>query len=607
MSKNRNRAVIALALCCCAALGACSFPGATEIGETSQPAAAEAAVVDAFSLDGAVITLKYESYTYSGSPVTPDDRKGADEVTVTLGGKTLEKGKDYVLSYENNDAPGVAAVIAEGVGDYSGSVRLEFPVKPPAGEITSLETGDGITGLRVNFAPAADCDGYQVLYSTAEDFSDYHTAAAEDPRADHIDLDEVPRPGEKYYVKLRPYVKFDGNLYGNFCDPIAETVMGSIGSVTITDPTVQYTGDEPKLELVVTDTYGTELKTDDYTVTFPEFDGMGTYTVTVTGKGLYSGTAEAQLLLVAGDLADAELIGLCDVYSYTEEGDSSAEDEPPAVGVLFDGEPLVEGEDYEIYYLSDADGGWASVSASGIGNYGGFASQTFKLEKGEWKTEEGLVRYYIGGDAVTGLVSVDGSTYYFDEDGVMQTGWQKIEDDYYCFDRLSGKLVSNTTINKVKVDGAGRAIELTTYLKQRIGVMMHAHEIMLEETDPTDTMEEKRLKLFNWEIYEHSYKQWRLLSNLYYVNDEWDVQFANDIFLQDCGCCVSDSCAVAFLFVEIGYTNVRVCHDTGHSWVTIDDKTFDPVFAEARDFDANYDSIPDDYRAYPPYWIDIDQ
>ena len=77
------------------------------------------------------------------------------------------------------------------------------------------------------------------------------------------------------------------------------------------------------------------------------------------------------------------------------------------------------------------------------------------------------------------------------------------------------------------------------------------------------------------------------------------MTFANDIFDNGQGCCVSQSAALAFLFREIGYTDVYVCHDTGHSWVTIGNILYDTVFAEAKSFAANYNVYPSDYRVNP--------
>ena len=54
-----------------------------------------------------------------------------DEITVTLDGKELRYGVDYIVSYENNTAEGTATAIVTGVGQYgySGSVSAEFEIK----------------------------------------------------------------------------------------------------------------------------------------------------------------------------------------------------------------------------------------------------------------------------------------------------------------------------------------------------------------------------------------------------------------------------------------------------------------------------------------------
>ena len=136
--------------------------------------------------------------------------------------------------------------------------------------------------------------------------------------------------------------------------------------------------------------------------------------------------------------------------------------------------------------------------------------------------------------------------------------------------------------------------------------MMRAHQIMLDVTDPSDSMETKRYKCFVWEYSKHPYYRWRLLSNLYPYSDEWDVDFANDIFERGRGCCISDACAAAFLFLEIGYTDIYVCHDTGHGWCTVNGRLYDPLFAEAKNFDLNYNADFTDYRRNPVGRIRID-
>ena len=48
-------------------------------------------------------------------------------------------------------------------------------------------------------------------------------------------------------------------------------------------------------------------------------------------------------------------------------------------------------------------------------------------------TEDGKTYYYLNGEKVIGWLTLDQNTYYFDEEGVMQTGVVKIEKYYYFF------------------------------------------------------------------------------------------------------------------------------------------------------------------------------
>lgn len=74
----------------------------------------------------------------------------ADEITVTLDGKELRYGVDYVVSYENNTAEGTATAVVSGLGQYGylGTVSAEFAIKVSEGaEITAA-------GITVKNAPS---------------------------------------------------------------------------------------------------------------------------------------------------------------------------------------------------------------------------------------------------------------------------------------------------------------------------------------------------------------------------------------------------------------------------------------------------------------------
>lgn len=98
------------------------------------------------------------------------------------------------------------------------------------------------------------------------------------------------------------------------------------------------------------------------------------------------------------------------------------------------------------------------------------------------------------------------------------------------------------------------------------------------------------------------YKQYRTMRSAKASHPkDWDVVFANDIFDDNRGCCASEACAFAYLAKSCGFTKVTICSDTGHAWVDIGGRLYDPLFAEARSFSKNYNSGYWDYRSHPAY------
>ncbi|MBR6940565.1 MAG: InlB B-repeat-containing protein, partial [Clostridia bacterium] len=87
-----------------------------------------------------MITLSPDTAEYNGGDITP-------VVTVNDGEKTLEKGTDYTVSYNNNvNASENAKVIVKGIGNYTGIVERTFTITPASVTLTAgsaEETYDG--------------------------------------------------------------------------------------------------------------------------------------------------------------------------------------------------------------------------------------------------------------------------------------------------------------------------------------------------------------------------------------------------------------------------------------------------------------------------------
>ena len=120
--------------------------------------------ITAKNISGAEVTLSQTSYTYDGSPKTPD-------ATVKLGGKTLVKNTDYTLNYSNNTNAGTATLTVTGKGNYTGTVSRTFTIEQSTAP-TRLK-GDINNDGKVNVADAMIA--IQVLKGkknlTGDDFS----------------------------------------------------------------------------------------------------------------------------------------------------------------------------------------------------------------------------------------------------------------------------------------------------------------------------------------------------------------------------------------------------------------------------------------------------
>ena len=104
----------------------------------------------------------------------------------------------------------------------------------------------------------------------------------------------------------------------------------------------------------------------DYEVSYSENVNAGTATVTITGKGNYTGTVTLNFTI-----KPAQIPAVGDIADVTYNG----RDQTPAI--VIDG--LVEGVDYEVSYSNNVNAGTATVTITGKGNYTGTVTTTFTI------------------------------------------------------------------------------------------------------------------------------------------------------------------------------------------------------------------------------------
>ena len=223
-------------------------------------------------------TLAATSYTYTGEEIEPD-------VTVTDGEKILENETDYTVSYENNVDVGTATVIVAGEGGYTGRIELTFEIVP---EIVSEKDISGCTATLV----ATSCT---------------YTGTAQTPGVTVKDGATTLKNGTDYTVSYANNTKVGtatvmitgkGNYTGSRSLTFAITAK-NISACTVSKIANElYTGKALKPSLTVKDG-GTTLKKDtDYTISYADNKKAGKATVTVTGKGNYTGSKTVNFTII---------------------------------------------------------------------------------------------------------------------------------------------------------------------------------------------------------------------------------------------------------------------------------------------------------------------
>ena len=158
--------------------------------------------VSSNNLANAVIS-KIAAQRYTGSSVKP-------EVTVTLNNIVLKEGSDYYLNYSDNGAPGKAAVMVVGTGNYTGSAKTSFIIKPEKPVITRLRAHG--SKVRITWLPGTSVTGYEIYRSKgAYDYGYKKIAATKDGEMQSYTRAKLTKG--TYYYKIRSYVTVDGTKY----------------------------------------------------------------------------------------------------------------------------------------------------------------------------------------------------------------------------------------------------------------------------------------------------------------------------------------------------------------------------------------------------------
>lgn len=361
-----------------------------------------------------------EEQTYTGREIEP-------VTSVSLYEELLTPGEDYVLRYENNINAGEASIIAEGTGNYTGSVNRQFRIlaKSIDGAMVSAISDQAYSGseicpsvhITVDEIVLTEGSDYDVSYrdnveiGTAKvtitgqgnfigTIERYFSIVPGDISGKEVEqiasytydgTAKVPVPvvknGGKTLEEKKDYiVRYQNNVNAGTADVILEgigsyqgtrTVQFEILPMDISEAAItpiaaqEYTGSDlcPVPEVTVAETALTQET--DYDVSYRDNVEAGTAKVVISGKGNFCGAVEQDFSIIPRDISEAEVEPIASfIYDGTEK--------QPAP-IVRDGKILEEKKDFTVRYQDNIHAGTAGVILEGLGNYQGTRTVQFEI------------------------------------------------------------------------------------------------------------------------------------------------------------------------------------------------------------------------------------
>lgn len=322
-----------------------------------------------------VSTLKITvpSVTYNGKA-----QKTA--VTVKYNNYKFKNGTDYTLSYKNNTKIGTATVTVKGKGKLSGTRSVTFKINAKPIKNAVITYNNSLTYNGSTLSPAVT-----VKYgnATLKKNTDYTVAYSNNVNAG---TGTITITGKGIYggsVKKTFTIKKLG---------ISATAVSGTGNKV-------YTGSVIK-PVPAVKVGGRTLKNGtDFTVSYKNNTEPGTATLSVTGKGNYSGSVSKTFKITARAINDVEVTVPDTVFTGVQVR--------PDVVVSYGNYQFINNSDYTLSFKDNVNIGTASVVVTGKNHLSGSRTVTFPIEKADISSTEIAVKNAtFTGSAVKSAVDV---------------------------------------------------------------------------------------------------------------------------------------------------------------------------------------------------------
>ena len=219
-----------------------------------------------------------ENLVYTGNELT-------QTVTVTVNGKTLTVGTDYTVSDLTGTEPGSYPVTVAGTGNYTGEVTKSFTISKAQISSAAITYDAGPYGYT----------GKEWKPEVAVSFNDAALTADTDYT---VSYENNINAGTAKIIITGIGDHFTGSTEKTFTINSAE--ISGCTFAPIADVTYNTKAHTPEVTVAIS---GRTLEADkDYTVSYASNVNAGTATVTVTGKGNFTGSANTTFTIAKADL-----------------------------------------------------------------------------------------------------------------------------------------------------------------------------------------------------------------------------------------------------------------------------------------------------------------
>ena len=309
----------------------------------------------------AYVSNVYQSYTYTGSAITPKAKVWHRAYNLESG-KTesvlLEEGIDYTITFENNVNAGTGRIVIEGIGKYKGTKVCEFAIEKAIAKNVVSTSYEGVyDGEPHGISLSGVEEGSTIQYST-DNVTWVDTPITRTEAGKTVVYYQITNPNYKTVTGSKQIVIRQKNISECTCSEIADVV---------------YNGNAITPEVIVKNGEKILQKDIDYILEYKNNTNAGEAHIRVIGRNQYTG----EKIITFSIIRDISTLEYASITAKNYTGYAIE----PYITIKDGDKTLIWQRDYSIAYSNNIEAGKATAIVTGEGYYSGTKVLEFDIKK----------------------------------------------------------------------------------------------------------------------------------------------------------------------------------------------------------------------------------